>query len=154
MKNPATTFAELFARARKLVAYRVEGAIMEFTEELCKLMHIQGVTKTELAQRLGCKPAYITKLLSGQNNFTIQTMVKTADAIGAEIRIHLQPAGVQSHWVDLTTFNVTNTISSPGPGTTPTVEFSRVAAFPSPAQGRPQATPEQQAANEELALAA
>ena len=154
MKPQTTTFAELFARARKLIAYKVEGAIIEFTEDLCKLMHIKGITKTQLAQRLGCKPAYITKLLSGQNNFTIETMVKTADAIGAEIRIHVQPAVVQSHWVDLTTFKVTNTISSPEAGTSPSVQFSRVAVFPSPAQECSQATPEHLAANAQLALAA
>jgi transcriptional regulator with XRE-family HTH domain len=107
MKTNHKSFAQIFAEARKNLAYHIEGAIMEFTEELCRIMEAQGVTKAELAKRLDCKPAFVTKLLSGQNNFTLETMVKLARALESEIKIHLQGPGMESFWKDEEKFKVT-----------------------------------------------
>src|SRR5271165_4244440 len=103
MKSNPKSFTQIFAEAQKHLAYPVEGAILEFTEELCRLMEKQGVTKTELARHLQCQPAYVTKLLSGQNNFTLETMVKVARALESEVKIHLQEPGFRSDWSDLQT---------------------------------------------------
>lgn len=101
MKPNHKSFAQIFAEAHNNLTYHVEGAILEFTEETCRIMETQGVTKSELAKRLGCQPAYVTKLLSGQNNFTLETMVKVARVLESEIKIHLQGPGVESHWEDV-----------------------------------------------------
>lgn len=153
MKHQQNPFVALVERARKHIAYKVEGATIEFTEELCKLMQHQGVNKTGLAQRLKCNPAFITKLLSGRNNFTIQTMVKTADALGAEVRIHLQPVGIRSYWVDEETFKTTTTVAAAAHEKFSIIDFkeSRVTALAAPEQSP--ATQEQDK-NAELAIAA
>lgn len=93
----------VFDRARKRDRFWIETAILEFTEEITARMDTLGVRKTELAERLKVQPAFITKLLSGANNFTIETMVKTARALDADLRIHLQPRGRTSQWFDLLT---------------------------------------------------
>ncbi len=88
----------LFERARKRDRFWIETAILEFTEEITARMGTLGVNKSELAGRLKVRPAFITKLLSGTNNFTIETMVKTSRALDADLRIHLQPRGSASQW--------------------------------------------------------
>lgn len=90
MKTNRKSFAQIFAEAKKNLTYHVEVTILEFTEEVCRTMEAQSVTKAELAKRLNCQPAFVTKLLSGQNNFTLETMVKVALALESEIKVHLQ----------------------------------------------------------------
>lgn len=91
----------IFERAKKRDRFWIETAILEFTEEITARMGTLGVRKTELAERLKVQPAFITKLLSGANNFTIETMVKTSRALDADLRIHLQPRGSTSQWFDV-----------------------------------------------------
>ncbi len=94
-------YSNLFERAKRRDRYWIETAILEFTEEITARMDSLGVKKTELADRLKVQPAFITKLLSGANNFTIETMVKTSRALDADLRIHLQPRGTTSQWFDV-----------------------------------------------------
>jgi plasmid maintenance system antidote protein VapI len=95
------SFEELFDQARQRLDYRVEGAKNEFTEKTVRRMQALGVTRTELAERLGKKQSHITKLLGGSNNFTIETMVQISEALECHFRCHLEPANCQTHWVDM-----------------------------------------------------
>jgi len=83
------TFPELFQQAEGHEDYWVAGAILEFTEDVVQEMERQGITRTELARRLGATPAYVTKLLRGKVNFTLATMVRLARALDAEVRVQL-----------------------------------------------------------------
>ncbi len=85
------TFRDLYAEAEKSLTYQVEGAILEFTEELCRLMESQGVSRAELARRLDTSPAYVTKILRGNSNFTLETMVRMAQAVGCELKVRMTP---------------------------------------------------------------
>lgn len=95
------SFEELFKQAEQQLEYWVEGAKIEFTEKTVRRMQELNVTRTELADRLGKKQPHITKLLSGNNNFTIETMVQIAEALECHFRCHLEPAECETHWVDL-----------------------------------------------------
>ena len=55
-----------------------------FAEELLRIMKSQGISRTELARRMDSSPSRVTSLLSGTNNFTIETMVRAARAVGAK----------------------------------------------------------------------
>src|SRR5947207_1682796 len=101
MPEHLKSFKELAETARKTTAYYVEGAILEFTEDIVSRMSAERITKSELAAKIKTKPAFITKLLSGQNNFTVETMVKLARALNSDLRIHLQPKGSISQWIDI-----------------------------------------------------
>jgi len=101
MNNSHKSFKELAAIARKKTPYFVQGAILDFTEDVVSRMKARELTKSELAQKLNTSPAYVTKLLSGVTNFTLETMVKVAIAVDAELRVHLQPKGSISQWVDV-----------------------------------------------------
>ena len=94
------SFKALFERARQTLTYAVEGVILEFTEGIVARMESENVSKAELAKRLEASPAYVTKVLRGNSNFTLETMVKIARALNAEVRVHLQPVGSKTQWLD------------------------------------------------------
>jgi transcriptional regulator with XRE-family HTH domain len=94
-------FRGILAAARKSPEFWHEIAVEDFTEEVVDAMERQGVTRAELARRLGTSQAYVTKLLSGNANFTLKTMVKVALCLGRELRLHLAPRGSQTRWLDV-----------------------------------------------------
>ena len=94
-------FNELFEGVEETLAYKTEAAVLEFTEELVARMESQGVSRADLARKIGCSPAYVTKILRGSTNFTLETMVKIADALDCMVRTHLQVDGTRTRWFDL-----------------------------------------------------
>lgn len=78
-------------QARNTHAYRAEGASIRFTEDLVAHMKSSGLTRTALAEKIGSSPAYITKILRGDTNFTLDSMVKIATALGCELTVGLNP---------------------------------------------------------------
>jgi len=70
-------------------SYWIEQAMQNFTSQLCCLMKERGVTKAELARRLGKSPAYVTKILRGNTNFTINSMVQLARAVEGDVFIQV-----------------------------------------------------------------
>lgn len=60
--------------------------------ELLGLMEVQGITRAELARRMEVQPSRVTSILSGTNNFTIETLVRAGRAVGADIELHFVPA--------------------------------------------------------------
>ena len=91
MKQRITALKAAAEAARQTDAYRAEGASIRFTEDLVARMKASGLTRSALAAKIGSSPAYITKILRGDTNFTLDSMVKIAAALGCELTIGLQP---------------------------------------------------------------
>src|SRR4030042_6804586 len=87
------SFKELFNEAKERDTYWSASVILNFTEGLHKTMEANGVTRSDLARRLGVSPAYITKVLRGNVNFTVDSMVRLVRAAGGEVSIHIEPKG-------------------------------------------------------------
>lgn len=51
-----------------------ERLIVEVTETISALLQEQQISRSELARKIGKSPAFITKLLRGDNNFTLRTL--------------------------------------------------------------------------------
>lgn len=60
-------------------------------EELLTLMEEKGITRGELAKRMEVQPSRVTSMLTGTNNFTIETLVRAGRAVGADIELHFVP---------------------------------------------------------------
>ncbi|HEX3128428.1 MAG TPA: helix-turn-helix transcriptional regulator [Thermoanaerobaculia bacterium] len=89
-------FSELIQDARTRDDYWIEDAILKFTIRLHQRMKEQGISKTELARRLGVSQPYITRILKGSDNLTVGTMVKLARAVGVSLEISLQESDTGS----------------------------------------------------------
>lgn len=90
----------MMASSRATHAFKVETSIMEITEEITHMMEERGINKTQLAHHIGVSPAYITKILRGTSNFTLDSMVKIATALDCKYRCHLQKEENTCHWMD------------------------------------------------------
>lgn len=55
------------------------------SDRIDELMHQQGLSKKQLAEALGRRPSEITKWLSGQHNFTINTLSMLSGFFGKPI---------------------------------------------------------------------
>lgn len=92
--------AGLLRGAAKRDEFHAEKTILHFTEELVAMMEKRQVSRSGLAEKLRFTPAYVTKVLRGGENLTVLTMTKLARGVGAELRLHLAPAGTQTYWSD------------------------------------------------------
>jgi transcriptional regulator with XRE-family HTH domain len=100
LRETIEQFNQMAEEARQSVGYWAEIPITEFTEDICRLMDEQGVSRAELARRLGTSRAYVTKLLGGDANFTLQTMTRVAMALGAAVHVHVAAREATVRWRD------------------------------------------------------
>ncbi len=82
-------FAALYRKAAKSSAYQSERARLAFSGQVCEALAAQGVSRAELARRIGVAPAYVTKLLRGNVNVTLDTIVKVSAALGLVCEVRL-----------------------------------------------------------------
>jgi len=101
MKNRLTALKERAEIARASHAYRAESVAIRFTEELVALMAKKAVTRSALAEKIEVSPAYITKILKGDTNFTLDTMVKISAALDCDLSTHLTDRGFETRWFDV-----------------------------------------------------
>jgi len=71
--------------------FELEQLLIRTDDRIFVAMEQQQVTRAELARRLGSSRAYITRLLGGQENVTLKTLVRVANALGAQWRLELAP---------------------------------------------------------------
>ncbi len=72
-----------------------EMAILEVTEFICEVMEEDGVSRAELARRLGTSPANVSQVLDGERNMTISTISDIFFHLNREIKVSaelLEPA--------------------------------------------------------------
>jgi plasmid maintenance system antidote protein VapI len=90
----AESFAEPFDLDQEIV-YRKLIAV----EELLQFMKREGINRSELAERMGVGPSRITKMLSGDENLTIDTLVRAGRAVGADLAQTFVPQGNRVRWM-------------------------------------------------------
>jgi transcriptional regulator with XRE-family HTH domain len=67
--------------------YQQEKAIHAVTELICEVMDQQGVSRTELARRLGKSKAYVSQMLDGSANMTLRTIADVFTALGRALSV-------------------------------------------------------------------
>lgn len=75
--------------------FHLEDLLLRLNIELHESMDDTGVSKVELARRLGRSPSYVTRLLDGQRNVTLKTLVQVAHALGAQVYLHIRQPGLE-----------------------------------------------------------
>lgn len=59
----------------------------EIALRMLNSMDEQHLTQRALAERMGCSQQYISKVLKGQENLSLETLVKIEDALGIELLV-------------------------------------------------------------------
>jgi transcriptional regulator with XRE-family HTH domain len=95
------TFKELITSARQRDSYWAARAVLDFTEDLVRLMAQRNVSNAVLARKIGTSPAYVTKVLRGDTNFTVDTMVRLARALDGQLCVHVGRKEDGVRWIDV-----------------------------------------------------
>ncbi len=74
---------KLIKEYKKDADYIYERLKYDISEQIYELMRKKGITKKELAKRMGVSPAYISKIL-GAENISLKTIAKVLAALGEE----------------------------------------------------------------------
>lgn len=69
--------------------FLVEETVLDFTEKMVAKMQELKVSRAELAKRLDVSKSFITKLLNGNPNMTIKTMVAIAAVLDCRLDLHI-----------------------------------------------------------------
>jgi transcriptional regulator with XRE-family HTH domain len=81
------SFRDASAQNRRLL--RQEELILEVTEALSEALAREGVTKAELARRLGKTKGFVSQILAGGRNLTLRTVADVADVLGCRVRVEV-----------------------------------------------------------------
>lgn len=95
------TFKQLIAEAYASGEMDVEGAKVDFAVGLARVMEAREISKAKLAHDLGVSKPLVTRILRGDANLTIQTMVRAARAAGGKLHLHVAPDGQDVQWFGL-----------------------------------------------------
>jgi antitoxin component HigA of HigAB toxin-antitoxin module len=96
-RTTCETFESSSVKNRRLL--RQEELILKAATALCQLLEREGITKAELAKRLGRTKGFVTQILAGDKNLTLRTIADVADALGHSVDVGLvavpgRPVGV------------------------------------------------------------
>lgn len=79
----------------------VEGAKLDFALGLARLLERASLSRSDLATQLGVSLPMVTKILRGDTNLTIETMVKATRAAQGKLHINLAAEGSQCRWFEV-----------------------------------------------------
>jgi transcriptional regulator with XRE-family HTH domain len=65
--------------------FRLERLIYRLTERIAQKMDDNQLNRVQLAEKMSVSSAYVTKVMKGSPNFTLQTLLKLADALDQEL---------------------------------------------------------------------
>ncbi|WP_437203467.1 helix-turn-helix domain-containing protein [Planctomicrobium sp. SH664] len=71
--------------------WQQERSILDTTELICEMMYEQGLSRADLAKRLGKSKGYISKFLDGTTNMTIRTISDVFGCLGYEFHPTRKP---------------------------------------------------------------
>lgn len=78
------------------VEFITEELIIELTEKIVSRMEKINLSRAELAKRLGVSKAFVTKVLNGNPNLTLKTIVSISKALDCKVDIDLCPSGYET----------------------------------------------------------
>lgn len=87
------TFAEMFEELRGSVEYYIEGATLEFTEQVIARMKETKTTPEVLAEKLGESVEWLNKLFAGGKPLNLENMTRVALALDCKVDLEMVPFG-------------------------------------------------------------
>jgi Predicted transcription regulator containing HTH domain len=70
-----------------------EAALAVAQAVICNAMDAAGMSRADLARKMGKKRPYITRILSGKHNLTVKTLAQALEATGHILFLSYVPKG-------------------------------------------------------------
>lgn len=74
---------------------------MEVAEQINRAMADQGITRAELARRLGVTKGAVTQMLAPGGNYTVRTLQRLAEALSISLQVTIDTDGGIDVWYRL-----------------------------------------------------
>lgn len=94
-KNLENWFGKLLEEYKDDVDFITEGIVLNLNEKIVSKMKDLRISRADLARKLGVTKAFVTKLLNGNHNLTVKTMVSIARALESDLTLDLCPRGFE-----------------------------------------------------------
>lgn len=98
---PIKSYKELVKAARDRDTYWVEVAKHDFAFSIHRQLKRHGLTNAALAEKLGVSPPYVSKVLRGDENLTIESMVKIVRATHGKLHLEVGDESDGLHWFNV-----------------------------------------------------
>ena len=92
--NTKTWFQNKLESLKDAFEYRLEVLILEITEKFSKRMIDKKINRSQLAKRLNITSPAVTKILNGNSNFTLKTLLSIADALELDLEIDFKEKNI------------------------------------------------------------
>ena len=79
--------AEIHKSKKFELAYEVEMAKLKMAHKLAELREGQGLSQAELARKMKVSQQLISRIESGSDNLTIETLIRFFDILGVHLKI-------------------------------------------------------------------
>lgn len=73
--------------------YRLQALVLEISDRVHARIQQLGITQAELARRMGVSRPMVTKLLTGESNFQLRTLLRLGDALDMDLMVDFVPKG-------------------------------------------------------------
>lgn len=94
-------FKELLQLAKGNWQFKAEEHKLSLALAFNQYMKKLGWNNADLARELGTSRAYITKIMRGDQNLSIDKITEIADALGADAHFHLTEKGATGQWLEI-----------------------------------------------------
>jgi transcriptional regulator with XRE-family HTH domain len=113
--------------------FQQERAIYRVTELIESVMQAEGITRSELAKRLGRNKGWVTQLLDGEANKTIRTVADVLAVMGREFRSSATPiriGGIRQSVANEATIVFSDAWGTDGRDWNPTIKSNSLSGSP------------------------
>jgi len=87
--NMEQWFEEELKELKGDLHFQLEGLLLEIANQIISKMDENQITRSELARRLNVKRSFITRVLSGDENVTLKTLLKLSRALVCELKVSI-----------------------------------------------------------------
>ncbi len=100
MMNKPSEYLRQLKELEASDSYWTNGVSEQFVAELERVMNARGISKAEFAKLAGVSAPYITRVMNGNANLSMQSMAKLAKALGSVVHVHIAPRGIAVDWIE------------------------------------------------------
>jgi transcriptional regulator with XRE-family HTH domain len=91
MPNLTEWWDNLTATVESTVEYQIESIAFNIAIQIQKRIREMNLAQKDLAKKLGVSKSYVSQLLKGKSNMTLETLIKVANVLGLKPEINLSP---------------------------------------------------------------
>ena len=96
-KQPRDPIEDRMRRAQNDPRFQAEYITLELLERIIELMEKQDISRADVAKKLGVSRSAVTQTFGrSADRMSVETLVKLAHAVGADLQLQLHPNDTES----------------------------------------------------------